>query len=108
MTRGTIVWINLKDATPPEFGKTRPGLVISNTEANEALTSVVVIPISTKPGVIWPLRLAMPRIAGMKPGFLVLPGFRQVSKTRLEQIAGDAPEDFLADVEEALEAYLRD
>lgn len=106
MTRGSIVWVNLEDASPPEFGKTRPGLILSNTEANLSLSSVVIIPISTRPGVIWPLRLAMPRISGMKPGFLVLPGIRQVSKARLHDETGVVDDEFLTEVDQAVSAYL--
>ncbi len=76
------------------------------TEANLSLSSVVIIPISTRPGVIWPLRLAMPRIRGMKPGFLVLPGIRQVSKARLHNETGTVDDGFLKDVTEALSVYL--
>lgn len=108
MTRGSIVWVNLEDASPPEFGKTRPGLILSNTEANLSLSSVVIIPISTRPGVIWPLRLAMPRVSGMKPGFLVLPGIRQVSKARLQSEAGTVDDGFLKEAAEALSAYFGD
>lgn len=106
MTRGSIVWVNLGDASPPEFGKARPGLVVSNTEANLSLSSVVILPISARPGVIWPLRLALPRISGMKPGFLVLPGIRQVSKARLHDEMGVVEDEFLTEVEQALNAYL--
>jgi mRNA-degrading endonuclease toxin of MazEF toxin-antitoxin module len=43
MTRGTIVWVNLEDADPPEMGKTRPGVVVSNSEQNSLLDTVVVV-----------------------------------------------------------------
>jgi mRNA interferase MazF len=106
MTRGSIVWVNLEGTTPPELGKTRPGLILSNTEANRNLATVVIIPISTRPGIIWPLRLGMPYLSGMKPGFLVVPGIRQVSKMRLHDEAGIVSDEFLHEVTEALAAYL--
>ena len=34
MTRGSLFWINLGATSPPEFGKTRPGLVVSSTAHN--------------------------------------------------------------------------
>ena len=49
MIRGSIHWVNLEDTHPPELGKTRPALVLSNTEQNAVLSTVVVVPISTRP-----------------------------------------------------------
>lgn len=108
MIRGAIVWVNLEDVHPPEFGKTRPALVISNSEQNAILNTVVVIPISTRPPEIWPLRLEMPPVSGMKRSYAVIPGIRQVSKKRLLHDAGVAPDAFLDAVHEALAAYLGD
>ena len=36
-TRGSLFWINLGATSPPEFGKTKPGLIVSGTAHNEAL-----------------------------------------------------------------------
>ena len=108
MNRGSIVWVNLEDAAPPEFNKVRPALVISNSEVNEALPTIVAIPISTRAGEIWPLRLKMPAISGMKNSFLVLPGIRQINKARVLKVISIAPDSFLSQVDEALAAYLQD
>jgi len=105
--RGSIIWVNLEDATPPEFGKTRPGLVISNTDQNAILDTVVILPISTKPPEIWPLRLNLPIQKGGNH-FVIIPGIRQVSKGRLMNVMGQATPAFLKIAEEALWAYLGD
>ena len=39
LMRGTLLWVNLEDAHPPEMGKTRPAIVVSNSEQNDALRS---------------------------------------------------------------------
>lgn len=106
MIRGSICWVNLEDTNPPEFGKTRPALVLSNSEQNAMLPSVVVIPISTRPPEIWPLRLELPAVLGLKKSFAVIPGIRQVSKTRLLEQIGMVPEKFLDAVADAVSAYL--
>ncbi|KAB2647661.1 MAG: type II toxin-antitoxin system PemK/MazF family toxin [Verrucomicrobia bacterium] len=31
MKRGTVVWVNLSDAHPPEMGKLRPAVILSNS-----------------------------------------------------------------------------
>lgn len=106
MKRGTIVWINLEDTRPPEFGKTRPGILISNSEQNAHLESVVVVPFSTQAPEVWPLRLKLD-LAG-KVSYAVLPGIRQVKKTRLLDVIDMASHDFLRNLDKALFAYLTD
>lgn len=81
-------------------------LIISNSEQNVLLNTVVVVPISPRPPEIWPLRLKLPTLPGLKTGYAVIPGVRQVSKTRLLRDAGMLPCDFLDAVSDALAAYL--
>lgn len=108
MIRGSIHWVNLEDTHPPEFGKTRPALIVSNSEQNALLNTVVVVPISTKPPEIWPLRLELPAIPGRKKNFAIIPGLRQISKTRLLDQIGLVPESFMEGVSKAISAYLGD
>ena len=37
MNRGTVVWVDLSDAHPPEMGKQRPAVVVSNSTQNTVL-----------------------------------------------------------------------
>lgn len=108
MRRGTVVWVDLEDAHPPEFGKTRPAVLVSNSEQNEVLDSVLVVPLSSRAPAIWPLRLAVPPVGNLKRSFAVIPGVRQVAKGRLTRAEGVASEDIMRDLTSALEAYLRD
>ena len=107
MKRGTFCWVNLEPASPPEFGKVRPALVVSNSEQNAVLQTVVVIPLSTQPGEIWPLRLKVV-LPGGKLSYAVLPGIRQIHKARITEIIGLSPSDFMAKLDVALSAYLKD
>jgi mRNA interferase MazF len=107
MKRGTILWVNLEDARPPEFGKIRPGILISNSEQNAHLETVVVIPLSTQAPEVWPLRLKL-GLAGQKASYAVLPGIRQVKKTRLLDAIEIAPANFMHTLDRALAAYLSD
>jgi mRNA-degrading endonuclease toxin of MazEF toxin-antitoxin module len=107
MTRGSIVWVNLEDAEPAEMGKTRPAVVVSNSEQNGMLDSVVVVPLSSRPPEIWPLRLELgpsPRIR--KRSYAVVPAIRQVAKRRLLESSGSASDRFMLELTRALEAYL--
>jgi mRNA-degrading endonuclease toxin of MazEF toxin-antitoxin module len=106
MKRGTVVWVDLNDATPPELGKVRPGIVVSGTAHNEILNSVVVVPTSSLAPEIWPLRLAVGHFAG-KESFAVIPGVRRVRKGRLRGELCELSAETLAALDECLEAYLR-
>ena len=99
MIRGSIHWVKLEDTHPPEFGKTRPALVLSNSEQNAVLSTVVVVPISIRPPHIWPLRLELPPQPKLKKSFAIIPGIRQVAKSRLAEQIGVLPEDFLESVQ---------
>ena len=107
MRRGTIYWINLEPSSPREFGKTRPGLIISNSVQNFALDTVVALPLSSRPPEIWPLRLRVSLQKG-NDSFVVLPGIRQVSKARLLDVVGFLGSQEMIRIAEALEAYLSD
>ena len=105
MRRGSVYWINLEPASPPELGKVRPGLVVSNTVQNERLESVVVVPLSTRAPEIWPLRLKL-EIKGLRESYAVVPGIRQVSKARLHELVAQVPGPVMERVAAALAAYL--
>jgi mRNA interferase MazF len=107
MKRGTICWVNLEPVSPPEMGKTRPAVIVSNSEQNLFLQSVVVVPLSSQPGEIWPMRLRLELPRG-KASFAVLPGIRQVSKVRIQELSGIAHPGDMERLTEALFCYLSD
>lgn len=107
MRRGTIVWLNLEDTFPPEFGKTRPAIVISNSEQNAVLETLVAVPLSTQPPHNWPLRIKYGKLV-TKVSFAVVPGIRQVKKSRVLEPIEMASDDFLRLLDTALLAYLGD
>ena len=106
-TRGSLFWINLGPTSPPEFGKTRPSVIVSATAHNEVLDSVVVVPLSTIGNEIWPLRIETDNVSG-KAAFAVLPGIRHVSKARLADFIDIASSAFMARLDAAMALYLGD
>ena len=107
MKRGSLYWVNLEPSHKYEFGKKRPCLVVSNTEHNLRLPTVVVIPLSSQKPEIWPLRLKI-LLPNSKESFAVLPGIRQISKSRLGEMIGNCSASFLTIIDKALSAYLND
>jgi mRNA interferase MazF len=105
MKRGTVVWVDLSDASPPEMGKVRPAVIVSNDAHNDVLNTVAVVPTSSIAPEIWPLRLAVGVFAG-KQSFAVIPGIRQVRKGRMRGELGHLSDDKLRSLDECLQAYL--
>ena len=106
-TRGSLFRINLGSTSPPEFGKTKPGLIVSSTAHNEVLDSVVVVHLSTIGDEIRPLHIRTDNVRG-KAAFAVLPGIRQVSKARLAGFIGVASSPFMTRLDAAIALYLGD
>ena len=107
MKRGTVVWVNLSDAHPPEMGKVRPAVVLSNTALNSRLESVAVVPLSTQPGEIWPLRVKVPS-GSKKPSFAIIPALRQAAKSRLLNVISVLGSSELAKLDRAVAESLSD
>lgn len=105
MTRGTVVWVDLSDATPPELGKVRPAIIVSGDAHNPVLQTVVVVPTSSLAPEIWPLRLEVGVFAG-KPSYAIVPGIRQVRKGRLRGELGRLSPEKLRALDDCLLAYL--
>jgi mRNA interferase MazF len=105
--RGSAYWIDLDAAAPPELGKRRPGIVVSNSAQNERLDSVVIVPLSSRTPEIWPLRLQVD-LHGVRTSYAVIPGIRQVSKARLLHRIGITATAAMCRLDEALAAYLGD
>jgi len=106
MKRGTVIWVDLSDVSPPEMGKVRPGIVVSNTEQNAVLSTVVVVPTSSLAPEIIPLRLAVGKFAG-QDSLAIIPGIRQVRKSRLRNTLGVLSPVKLARLDECINTYLR-
>lgn len=106
MKRGTVVWVDLSDTTPPEMGKIRPAVIVSGDMHNAVLNTVAVVPTSSLAPEIWPLRLAVGAFAG-KDSFAVIPGIRQVRKGRIRGELGRLTDEKLRALDDCLDAYLR-
>ncbi|MDH4199900.1 MAG: type II toxin-antitoxin system PemK/MazF family toxin [Spirochaetia bacterium] len=110
MNRGEIYWVNLEPAKAPELGKMRPALIVSNSETNQALDSVVMVPLSSRPPEIWPLRMEIHLASGSqnlpKKSFAVIAGIRQVAKSRIQKFQGIADDASMKKIDEAVQSYL--
>ncbi len=105
MKRGTVVWVDLSDSHPSEMNKVRPGIVVSSEAHNQVLNTVVVVPTSTLAPEIPPLRLEVGEFAD-RQNFAVIPGIRQVRKSRLRGSLGQLELERLRDLDRCISVYL--
>jgi mRNA-degrading endonuclease toxin of MazEF toxin-antitoxin module len=103
MKRGTVIWVDLSDAHPPEMGKVRPAVIVSGDLHKATLDTVV--PTSSLSPEILPLRVRVGIFAG-KESFAVVPGLRQISKRRLRGTLGPLATAQLAALDASLRTYL--
>ncbi|MBL7685606.1 MAG: type II toxin-antitoxin system PemK/MazF family toxin [Deltaproteobacteria bacterium] len=108
MKRGSIYWVNLEPSIKPELGKTRPCLVVSNTEQNHRLSTLIIVPLSSQAPEIWPLRIEISSSSLKKKSYAVIPGMRQVSKWRMHEFIETISLDVLENVDSAISNYLKD
>lgn len=85
VTRGEIWLVNLDPTVGSEIQKSRPCVVVSPTEINENLRTVIVAPMTSK-GFSAPFRIPLTH-AGTK-GLIVLDQLRTVDKIRLAKRLG--------------------
>lgn len=72
--RGEVFWVTLDPVQGSEMAKTRPCVVVSQTELNAVRRTVVIVPLtSTNSPASWPL-------------LIELPTFTQKTRARIEQI----------------------
>lgn len=107
MKRGNIWKINLESASLPEFGKVRLGIIISNSDMNLLLPTVLIIPVSSRPPDNFPLRVEFKMPDG-RFSYAVVPGMRQIKKERLAAPLGLVDESTIDKLFEAISIYLRD
>jgi mRNA-degrading endonuclease toxin of MazEF toxin-antitoxin module len=90
------------------MGKRRPAVVVSNSIQNVALDSIVAVPLSSLAPEILPLRVKV-QSSGLKAaGYAVVPGIRQLKKSRIVGTAGHVKAADLETLDEAIRAYLSD
>ncbi|WP_010256256.1 type II toxin-antitoxin system PemK/MazF family toxin [Treponema primitia] len=54
MTRGSIWWVEFDPAVGSEIRKTRPAIIVSNNIANQHLSRVVVVPVTSNTSRVYP------------------------------------------------------
>lgn len=98
--RGDVYWVALDPALGTEVRKTRPAVIVSNDSCNRHGTRVVVVPVTSNVGSLYPGE-ALVHVRG-RPARALGDQVRSIDKARLRARAGRLSQDEMADVEEAL------
>ena len=86
--RGEVYWVELDPTVGSEIRKTRPCLVVSPDDMNQALPRVIIAPITSKGQ---PLGCRPEITLDGKPGRILLDQIRTVDKKRLKSQLGTLP-----------------
>ena len=83
--RGTIYWVQLDPAVGGEIKKTRPALIVSNGQNNQATSMVTVVPITSNARPFGPFEVHLEAGDGglKKPGKLKANQVRTINKKHL-------------------------
>jgi mRNA interferase MazF len=102
--RGDVCWVALDPAFGAEIEKTRPAVVVSNDSCNRFGARVVVVPLTSRPGRLYPGDAGV-SVRG-KPARALGDQIRAVDKRRLRGRVDRLSAADLAAVDEALRITL--
>ncbi|MCD6397909.1 MAG: type II toxin-antitoxin system PemK/MazF family toxin [Spirochaetaceae bacterium] len=100
-----VLLINLDPTIGHEIKKTRPCLIISPNEMNEAIQTIIIAPMTTK-SYSYPTRI--PIRSNKKKGWVVLDQIRTVDRKRLIKKLGKIRAQEIQQVKSAIQEMLVD
>ena len=104
MKRSEVWWVEFDPAVGSEIRKSRPAIVVSNDAANRNLARVVVVPLTSNTGRLYPSE-ALVTLQG-KPAKAMADQIMAADKNRLKsQLGALSKEDMLA-LEDAVKVHL--
>ncbi|HVC36203.1 MAG TPA: type II toxin-antitoxin system PemK/MazF family toxin [Candidatus Dormibacteraeota bacterium] len=108
--RGTIYWAQLDPTIGSEIKKTRPALIISNDQNNQASSLVTVVPITSNTKLFGPFEVYLETGEGglKKPGKLKANQVRTIDKQRLADgpLGPTLSDTLMQQVNQALKIHL--
>jgi len=98
MNQGDIYLINLDPVVQTETGKTRPGLILSINAMNHHSPRLIVAPITSSMGRVYPFEVEIPAGTGGLPkdSKVMLDQLRSLDKKRLSKRIGTLRKDLLS------------
>lgn len=104
MQRGEVWWVEFEPAVGSEIRKTRPAVIVSNDAANRNLARVVVVPLTSNTGRVYPGE-AIVSIAGQESKAMA-DQIMAADKIRLKSLLGILSKTDMSVVEDAIKVQL--
>ena len=104
MKRGEVWWVKFDPSVGSEIQKTRPAVILSNDAANRNLSRVVVVPLSSNTGRLYPGE-AVVSVAGQSSKAMA-DQIMAADKARLTSQLGTLSKADLQAVEDAIRVHL--
>jgi mRNA interferase MazF len=104
MLRGEGWWVEFDPAVGSEIRKTRPGVVVSNDAANRNLARVVVVPLTSNTGRVYPGEAVI--TVGGQSSKAMSDQIMAADKARLKSQLGTLSKADMLAVEDAIKVHL--
>lgn len=104
MKRGEVWWVEFDPSVGSEIRKTRPAVIVSNDAANRNLARVVVVPLTSSTGRVYPGE-AMVSVGG-KNSKAMADQIMAADKSRLKSQLGELSKADLLALEDAIKVHL--
>ena len=104
MKRGEVWWVEFDPAVGTEIRKTRPAVIMSNDLANRQLSRVIVIPLTSNTGKLYPGEAPV-QVEG-RTSKAMADQLMAADKSRLKSRLGQISKAELAAIEDAVALHL--
>ena len=100
LKRGNVYWLAFDPSVGGEIQKTRPAVVVSNDAANAVLNRVIVVPISSQTGRLYPGE-ALIQLEGQQRKAMA-DQLTTASKLRIKKMIGTVSPEDMSRIERAI------
>ena len=104
MQRGEVWWVEFDPAVGSEIRKTRPAVVVSNDAANRNLARVVVVPLTSNTGRVYPGEAVV--TVGEKSSKAMADQIMAADKARLKNQLGTLSKPDMLAIEDAIKVHV--
>jgi mRNA interferase MazF len=108
MKRGDIYSVNWEPSVPGEPAHSRPGLLLTNSAANERLPHFMLAPLTTNVTRLYPFDVLLPlgSCGLLEVSKVQLNDLRGMNRTRLGAYLGSVPTELILEIDEKLRNHL--